>query len=59
VVGVGIVLAFVMLATLTLLPKGFRRRWRPGRAPAFPPPKPDEDDLPPAPVKLFENLETD
>lgn len=59
VAGVGIVLAFAMLATLTLLPKGFRRRWRPGRAPAFPPPKPDEDDLPPAPVKLFENLETD
>lgn len=57
--GAGIVLAFVMLATLTLLPKGFRRRWRPGRARPLPEPKRDDGDLPPAPVRLFENLETD
>jgi len=57
--GAGIVLAGVMLAMLTLVPKGFRRRWRPGRARSIPEPKPDEGDLPPAPVKLFENLETE
>ena len=56
--GVGVLLAGTMLATLTLLPKGNRRRWRPGRAKPFPEPKKDDDDMPPAPVKLFEDLET-
>lgn len=56
VAGVGVVLAAVMLATLTLLPLGKRRRWRPGRA--KPIPEPEEDDMPPAPAKLFDKLET-
>ncbi|MGH3729309.1 MAG: S8 family serine peptidase [Micromonosporaceae bacterium] len=56
--GVGVLLAGGMLATLTLLPKGIRRRWRPGRTKPFPEPKKDDDDMPPAPVKLFEDLET-
>ena len=55
--GIGVLLAVVMLATLTLLPLGAKRRWRPGRAKPFPEPKP-EGDLPPAPVRLFEDLET-
>jgi subtilisin family serine protease len=58
-VGVGVLLAAVMLALLTLLPKGVRRRWRPGRARPIPEPKRDDGDLSPAPVKLFENLEID
>jgi type VII secretion-associated serine protease mycosin len=52
---IGIVLAGAALATLTLLPLGRRRRWHPGRAKPFP--EPEEDDMPPAPVKLFEDLE--
>ncbi len=52
---IGILLAGAALATLTLLPLGRRRRWHPGRAKPFP--EPEEDDMPPAPVKLFEDLE--
>ncbi|MGH3663295.1 MAG: type VII secretion-associated serine protease mycosin [Micromonosporaceae bacterium] len=55
--GVGVVLAGAMLATLTLLPLGHRRKWRPGRA--KPIPEPEEDDMPPAPLRLFEDLEAD
>ncbi|MGH3648807.1 MAG: S8 family serine peptidase [Micromonosporaceae bacterium] len=51
-----VVLAGGMLATLTLLPLGRRRKWRPGRAKPFP--TPVEDPMPPAPLKLFEDLET-
>lgn len=57
VVGVGMTLAGLMVATLTLLPKGIRRGWRPGQAKGFPEPPSPDDDLPPAPVKLFEDLE--
>ncbi|MGH3734572.1 MAG: S8 family serine peptidase [Micromonosporaceae bacterium] len=51
----GLALAALALSTLTLLPRGRRRRWRPGRAKSFP--TPPEDDMPPAPLKLFEDLE--
>lgn len=53
---IAVLLAGAMLATLTLLPRGRRRKWRPGRA--APLPVPDEDPMPPAPLKLFEDLET-
>jgi hypothetical protein len=52
---IGVLLAGLMLSTLTLLPLGARRRWRPGRAKPFP--EPVVDDSPPAPLKLFEDLE--
>ncbi|MGH3716574.1 MAG: S8 family serine peptidase [Micromonosporaceae bacterium] len=51
----GVALAAGMLSTLTLLPLGIRRRWRPGRTKVFP--EPPQDDTPPAPRKLFEDLE--
>ena len=52
----GVLTAGGLLAGLSLIPRGVRRRWRPGRAKPFS--EPEEDELPPAPRKLFEDLET-